>query len=177
MASVRRLLERKLRRTVKEAKSAVDRPWNRTFLGFTCTKRQCKRRKVSEKALKACKAKVRASTGRTRGRIIRQSVPDLRQRMLGWRAVFGVAEVRSPRRDLDKGIRRRLRSYHSFWHRHSGTLISTAVSFAAVILSASQIYIVKIQKDQEIDLKDKEFTLGYTRSYELAAADREHQFR
>jgi len=112
MASVRRFLERKLRLKVNEAKSAVDRPWNRTFLGFTFTRRQSNRRKVSEKALKAFKAKVRELTGRTRGRTIRQIVTELRQLMLGWRAFFGFAEVRSPLRDLDKWIRRRLRSYH-----------------------------------------------------------------
>jgi RNA-directed DNA polymerase len=110
-ASVRRFLKRKLRLKVKEAKSAVDRPWNRTFLGFTFTQRPFNRRKVSEKALKAFQAKVRALTGRTRGRTIRQIVAELRQLMLGWRAFFGCAEVRSPLRDLDKWIRRRLRSY------------------------------------------------------------------
>jgi len=68
---VRRFLERKLRLKVNEAKSAVDRPWNRTFLGFTFTQRQAKRRKVSEKALKAFQAKVRELTSRTRGRTIR----------------------------------------------------------------------------------------------------------
>jgi RNA-directed DNA polymerase len=112
MASVTRFLKRKLRLTVNETKSAVDRPWNRTFLGFTFTKRQSNRRKVSEKALQAFKAKVRAITGRTRGRTIRQIVQELRQLMLGWRAFFGLAEVRSPLRDLDKWARRRLRSYH-----------------------------------------------------------------
>jgi RNA-directed DNA polymerase len=112
MASVTRFLERKLRLKVNEAKSAVDRPWNRTFLGFTFTKRPSNRRKVSEKALKAFKAKVRELTGRTRGRPIRQIVQELRQLMLGWRAFFGFAEVRSPLRELDKWIRRRLRSYH-----------------------------------------------------------------
>jgi RNA-directed DNA polymerase len=39
-------------------------------------------------------------------------VQELRQLILGWRAFFGFAEVRSPLRDLDKWIRRRLRSYH-----------------------------------------------------------------
>jgi RNA-directed DNA polymerase len=112
MASVTRFLERKLRLKVNEAKSAVDRPWNRKFLGFTFTRRQPNRRQVSEKALKAFKAKVREITGRTRGRTIRQIVKELRQLMLGWRAFFGFAEVRSPLRDLDKWIRRRLRSYH-----------------------------------------------------------------
>ena len=105
-------MERKIRLKVNETKSAVDRPWNRTFLGFTFTRRQAHRRQVSKKALKAFQAKVRELTGRTRGRTIRQIVQELRQLMLGWRAFFGFAEVRSPLRDLDKWIRRRLRSYH-----------------------------------------------------------------
>ncbi len=112
MASVRRVLERKLRLQVNEAKSAVDRPGNRTCLGFTCTRRQSHRRKVSDKALQAFKAQGRALTGRTRGRTIRQIATELRQLMLGWRAFFGFAEGRSPRRDLDQWIRRRLRSDH-----------------------------------------------------------------
>jgi RNA-directed DNA polymerase len=112
MASVTRFLKRKLRLKVNEAKSAVDRPWNRTFLGFTFTRHRANRRRVSDKALKACKAKVRAITSRTRGRTMRQIVTELCQLMLGWRAFFGFAEVRSPLRDLDKWIRRRLRSYH-----------------------------------------------------------------
>ncbi|MGH8056880.1 MAG: group II intron maturase-specific domain-containing protein, partial [Candidatus Entotheonellia bacterium] len=63
-------------------------------------------------ALQAFKAKVRAITGRTRGRTIRRIVQELRQLLLGWRACFSFAEVRSPLRDLDKWIRRRLRSDH-----------------------------------------------------------------
>jgi hypothetical protein len=107
MASVTRVLERTLRLKVNEAKSAVDRPWNRTCLGCTCTRRQ-----VRETALKACNATVRELTGRTRGRTIRPIVKERRQLMLGWRAFFGFAEGRSPRRDLDPWIRRRLRSDH-----------------------------------------------------------------
>jgi RNA-directed DNA polymerase len=109
MASVRRVLERTLRLTVNEAKSAVDRPWNRTFLGFTCTRRQFNRRQVSEKALQAFQVKVRERTGRTHGRTMRQIVQGLGQVILGWRAFFGFAAVRSPLRDLDKWLRRRLR--------------------------------------------------------------------
>jgi RNA-directed DNA polymerase len=112
MASVTRFLERQLRLKVNEAKSAVDRPWHRTCLGCTCTRRQPNRRQVREKALKAFTAKVRALTGRTRGRTIRQIVQELRQLILGWGACFGFAEVRSPRRALDTWSRRRLRSDH-----------------------------------------------------------------
>jgi Reverse transcriptase (RNA-dependent DNA polymerase)/Group II intron, maturase-specific domain len=110
MASVRRFLECKLRLKVNATKSAVDRPWNRTFLGFTFTRRPAHRRQVSAKALKAFKAKVRELTGRTRGRTIQQIVQELRQLLRGWRGFFGFAEVRSPLRDLDKWIQRRLRS-------------------------------------------------------------------
>jgi len=70
------------------------------------------RRKVSEKALVVFKAKVRELTGRTRGRTMRQIVLELRTYILGWRGYFGFAEVTSPLLDLDKWIRRRLRSYH-----------------------------------------------------------------
>jgi RNA-directed DNA polymerase len=112
MASVTKFLEKRLKLTVNAAKSAVDHPWNRKFLGFTFTKKQPNRRKVHEKALKAFKAKVRQVTSRTRGRTIRQIVGELRRVILGWRAYFGFTEVPTPLVELDKWIRRRLRSYH-----------------------------------------------------------------
>ena len=110
MARVARVLERTRRRKGHETTSAVDRPWNRTCRGCTCPRRQPNRRQVREKALKAVTAKVRALTGRTRGRTLGQIVTELRQRLRGWRACFGFAAVRSPLRDLDTWIRRRLRS-------------------------------------------------------------------
>lgn len=112
MASVTRFLEGRLRLRVNAAKSAVDRPWNRTFLGFTFTGGRTLRRKVSSKALLAFKAKVRELTGRTRGRTMRQIVQELREYIQGWRGYYGFAEVVTPLRDLDKWIRRRLRCYH-----------------------------------------------------------------
>lgn len=112
LAGVTRFLERRLKLKVNVTKSAVDRPCNRKFLGFTLTRGRTPRRKVSEKSLLAFKAKVRELTRRTRGRTVRQVAKELRQYLLGWRGYFGFAEVTSPLRDLDKWIRRRLRSYH-----------------------------------------------------------------
>jgi len=111
-ASVTRFLERRLKLKVNEAKSAVDWPSNRKFLGFTFTRGRVARRKVSEKALLAFKAKVREVTSRTRGRTMRQIMKELRTYIRGWRGYYGFAEVTSPLRDLDKWIRRRLRCYH-----------------------------------------------------------------
>jgi len=110
--SITKWLSSKLKLTVNMQKSAVDRPWNRSFLGFTFTKwGKVKRRKVSEKSLKRFKYKIRQLTRRTRGRTIHHIAKDLRQYLLGWKGYFGYAEVTSPLRDLDKWIRRKLRCY------------------------------------------------------------------
>jgi RNA-directed DNA polymerase len=111
LASVTRFLERRLKLTVNVAKSAVDRPWRRTFLGFTFTRRRPNRRLVSVKALKALKQEIRQRTSRTRGVSLPRVVQDLRQYLEGWYAYFRVAEVQSPFKELDSWVRRRLRCY------------------------------------------------------------------
>lgn len=109
--SITRFTENTLRLKVNVAKSAVGRPWNRTFLGFTFSPRRGHKLKVSEKALKNVKHTVRRLCRRTRGHSIYQIVADLRKSLLGWKAYFGIAQVKSPQRDLDKWIRRKLRCY------------------------------------------------------------------
>lgn len=111
MASIKGFLERRLKLTANEQKSAVDRPWNRRILGFTFTRGKQYRRKVSDKALDALKAKVRRFTQRTRGYSLEQIIRQLRPALLGWKAYFGYAEVVSPLQDLDRWIRRKLRCY------------------------------------------------------------------
>jgi group II intron reverse transcriptase/maturase len=107
MASVTRFIEDSLRLTVNARKSAVDRPWNRKFLGFTVSRNGAKL-KVADKALDKLKARVRELTRRTRGHRLSDIVAELRDTLLGWKAYFGVAEVLSPLRDIDKWIRRKL---------------------------------------------------------------------
>ncbi len=111
MKSVTRYLEKVLRLKVNERKSAVARPWQRSFLGFTFTGRRPSRLKVSDKAIGALKEKVRLLTRRTRGHSLFRVIAEMKTALLGWKAYFGIAEVVSPLRDLDKWIRRRLRSY------------------------------------------------------------------
>ena len=110
MASVTRFIEESLRLTVNTRKSAVDRPWKRSFLGFTVSRNEA-RLKVAEKAIDKLKAEVRELTRRTRGYRLVDVVVELREDLLGWKAYFGVAEVLSPLRDVDKWIRRKLRCY------------------------------------------------------------------
>lgn len=110
MASVTRLVSDSLRLTVNPLKSAVDRPWKRKFLGFTVS-RNDKRLKVADKAIDKLKDRVRELTRRTRGNRIDVIAAEPRESLLGWKAYFGIAEVLSPLRDIDKWIRRKLRCY------------------------------------------------------------------
>ena len=110
MASVTRFIGKTLRLTVNRLKSAVDRPANRKFLGFTVSRTGVKL-KVADKAIDNLRTEVRQQTRRTRGTSIGAVVAELRETLLGWKAYFGIAEVLSPLRDIDKWIRRKLRCY------------------------------------------------------------------
>ena len=110
MGSVTRYVSDTLRLTVNPLKSAVDRPKNRKFLGFTVS-RNGARLKVADKAIAKLKDRVRELTRRTRGNNIGVIVAELRKAPLGWKAYFGVAEVLSPLRDIDKWVRRKLCCY------------------------------------------------------------------
>ena len=110
MASVTRYVGDTLRLTVNQSKSAVDRPMDRKFLGFTVSRNGAKL-KVADKAIEKLKDRVRELTRRTRGTSIGALVAELRQTLLGWKAYFGIAEVLSPLREIDKWVRRKLRCY------------------------------------------------------------------
>ncbi|MBI4753884.1 MAG: maturase [Betaproteobacteria bacterium] len=66
---------------------------------------------MADKAIEKLKDRVRELTRRTRGANIGVIVAELRQTLLGWKAYFGIAEVLSPLRDLDKWVLCVLRCY------------------------------------------------------------------
>ncbi len=109
MRSITNFLSCNLKLKVNDSKSAVGRPWERKFLGFTISRRL--NRRVSDKAIKAFKDRVREITRRTRGRRIEQIASELRKYIVGWKAYFGFAEVRSLFKELDSWVKRRLRCY------------------------------------------------------------------
>ncbi len=110
MRNVTRYLSDSLRLTVNAQKSAVDRPRNRKFLGFTVS-RVGARIKVADSAIDKLKAKIRELTRRTRGHRLSDIVQELKTALTGWKAYFGITEVLSPLREIDKWVRRRLRCY------------------------------------------------------------------
>jgi RNA-directed DNA polymerase len=110
MQALRRLFA-DLRLRVNEAKSAVARPWNRKFLGYTfwVSKDAAIRRRIADKTLETMKDRVRQITSRTRGRSLASVIADLRGYLPGWKEYFRLTEMPSTLRDLDAWIRRRLR--------------------------------------------------------------------
>jgi RNA-directed DNA polymerase len=115
-----RRLYAKLRLQINEAKSAVARPWDRTFLGYSfwvAPGRTVKRR-VAPAALAAMKAQVRALTRRNRGCSIATVVAELRGYLPGWKAYFRLADTPGVFAALDQWLRRRLRVvYLKQWKR------------------------------------------------------------
>ncbi len=105
-----RRLYAKLRLRINEAKSAVARPQDRTFLGYSFWNDEEGevRRRVAPAALKAMRDRVRHITSRTRGRSLVAVVAELRRYLPGWREYFRLDETPRLFSNLDAWIRRRL---------------------------------------------------------------------
>jgi RNA-directed DNA polymerase len=110
MQSVTGFIRRRLKLKVNEAKSAVARPQERKFLGFSFTYGAKTKRRIAPKALLRCKRRVRELTRRNRGMSLEQMRKELATYLRGWKGYFGFSETPSVLRKLDEWIRRRLRS-------------------------------------------------------------------
>jgi RNA-directed DNA polymerase len=110
MATVQRFLARRLKLKVNAAKSAVDPPSRRKFLGFSFTAGKQPRRRIAPQTLARFKSRVRELTRRTRGASLARIVEELSRYLVGWRGYFGICETPSVLRSLDQWVRRRLRA-------------------------------------------------------------------
>ena len=111
IASITKYLLKELKLKVNKSKSAVDRPWNRTFLGYTFTRGKYYRKRVSVKSIKRFKMEIRKITRRTKGRTIKHIIKELRTYIIGWHSYFRLNEVTHVFKELDSWIRRKLRCY------------------------------------------------------------------
>jgi RNA-directed DNA polymerase len=120
MASVTRFLERKLKLKVNAEKSAVARPWQRKFLGFSFLRGERPKRKLARETVERFKREVRKRTRRSRGISRQEMVRELSVYLRGWRAYFGYfCETRTELSRLDSWIRRRLRCFVWRQWKHS----------------------------------------------------------
>jgi RNA-directed DNA polymerase len=109
MASVEGFLAKRLKLRINKAKSAVDRPGKRKFLGFSFTGGR-PRRRIAPQSVDRFRSRVRELTRRTRGNSLAQIVKELSVYLIGWRGYFGFCETSSVLHDLDQWTRRRLRA-------------------------------------------------------------------
>ena len=110
MASITRFITTKLKLKVNEQKSAVARPWERKFLGFSFTSNREPKRRIAPKAVLRFKEKVRELTRRTRGVSVEKMAEELGRYLRGWIGYFGQNQTPSVLENLEKWVRRRLRS-------------------------------------------------------------------
>src|SRR5258707_1362878 len=110
MRNVTRFLTRRLKLKVNEAKSAVARPEERKFLGFSFSLNKEPKRRIAPKVLLRCKQKIRELTQRTRGISLEQMMKELAAYLRGWKSYFGFCQTPSLLKTLDEWLRLRLRS-------------------------------------------------------------------
>jgi RNA-directed DNA polymerase len=109
MKSVTEFLSERLRLKVNAEKSAVARPWERKFLGYSMTWHKQPRLKVAPESVRRLKAKVRTILREGRGRSLSKVVEDLNRLLRGWVQYFRLAEVKGVFDELDGWLRRKLR--------------------------------------------------------------------
>lgn len=108
MESLTRFIERRLKLQINAEKSAVGRPWYRTFLGFTVRNEPEFRRCIADKAIIRFKYRVRELTRRHRGITLERMIRELVSYLRGWAGYFGFSQWRELQ-SLDSWIRRRIR--------------------------------------------------------------------
>lgn len=115
MASITDFIERRLRLKVNAAKSAVARPEERHFLGFSL-RREPRDGNVgvslSKRSKEGIEAKIRELTPRTWGNTLKACISGINAYVTGWVGFFGVctSRIESTLQHLDAHIRRRLRA-------------------------------------------------------------------
>jgi len=119
MESGKRFITEKLKLKVNESKSAVAKPQERKFLGFSFTGGKEPKRKIAPKALDRFKERIREITHKARGQSMKQVMEELARYLRGWRGCFGFCETPSVLPRLDSWVRQPWRPVA--WQPESGS--------------------------------------------------------
>jgi len=109
MDSVKGFLVNRLKLTVNEAKSAVARPWERKFLGYSVTSRTANKIRITNQSIQRLMDAVRTLCMEGRGRSLPRTIEKLNPILRGWMNYFSLTQSRRPVENLDAWVRRRLR--------------------------------------------------------------------
>src|SRR5712692_156993 len=110
MESITRFITQKLKLKVNETKSAVARPQQRKFLGFSFTDGPEIKRTIAPKALERFKHRIREVTLRAKGVSLDTTIAELASYLRGWRSYFGFCETPVVLEYLTRWVRLRLRA-------------------------------------------------------------------
>jgi RNA-directed DNA polymerase len=115
MASITSFIERRLRLKVNASKSAVARPEERHFLGFSLRREPTDGRvevKLSKRSKERIGGKIRELTPRNWGNTLKACIARVNEYLVGWIGFFGICTVEVERtlHNVDAHIRRRLRA-------------------------------------------------------------------
>jgi group II intron reverse transcriptase/maturase len=113
-ASVTSFLSKKLKLKVNESKSAVDKPTNRKFLGFSFAKREELEIIISVQSLKRVKDKIRELTDSLKGISMDERIKTINRYIIGWLGYYSLADTSWNVGQLDGWLRRRMRLCR--WH-------------------------------------------------------------
>jgi len=115
LASITAFVTKRLKLRVNEEKSAVDRLWNRSFLGYTVLPGKPSRLRVSPESVQRLKGKLRQIFRMARGWSMVRTIEHLKPILRGWGNYFKLAEVKVTFEQLDQWLRRRMRCL--LWRR------------------------------------------------------------
>ena len=107
--SVTSFLSQRLHLRVNADKSAVARPWQRKFLGYSITRDKQPRLKVAEASIQRFRVKLRALFRAGKGRNLKRFIEELTPVLRGWVNYYRLAEVKGIFEELDGWLRRKLR--------------------------------------------------------------------
>ena len=112
LASLRRFLNQRLKLKINSAKSAVDRPWNRSFPGYAMTHHRQPRLKVSAQSVKRFKGNLKALFRWGRRRSLSETIAQAMPVLRGWIHYFRLAETKGVVEALDGWRRQQAASHH-----------------------------------------------------------------
>jgi RNA-directed DNA polymerase len=109
LSDISEFLASKLKLQVNVQKSAVARPWQRKFLGYSFTWHKAARLKIAASSVDRLKDKIRSQTTGNGSKSIVKAINELRPILRGWMSYFRLTEVKGVLAELDGWIRRKLR--------------------------------------------------------------------
>ena len=110
MRAITAYLEQRLKLKVNAAKSAVARPWERKFLGYSMTWHKPPKLKIAAQSRQRLVEKIRQTLRQVRGQSLRQAIERLNPVLRGWVSYFRLTEVSGVLEELDGWLRHKLRT-------------------------------------------------------------------